>query len=397
MLTEVKSPFQYFTDTDGNPLEGGYIYIGLENLNPITSPKASYWDSALTIPAANIRTTIGYPAYGGSPGRLYVDGAYSILVKNSNEETIYLSLSMAEALDATSLLATADLASKKNSVEYGHFLGEVFPLMDVRVPTEWDPLDPASYFPDLCITNIDTYVDISTTNWPAASITYLRNLKVTYKDGLTGALTSYGVTNWAIAANVATLTFTNNADHIAFLNALLEDEASYGSYSNWRTITLASSIGDIAAGTYALTNVNSSSRTVSFAFVAGNNSGAVTATAEFYANRIPGSTTTARVFSARGRAIHGAGDDNGYMINGLARRGFMQDHAHNLSYFNIGGASGGTGLFFSNAADSTIDTPNNHIGGPIAKGTSGTSRASKDTNSPAFVTLLYLHLGSYTA
>jgi len=392
MLTEVKSPFQYFTDTDGNPLEGGYIYIGLENLNPITSPKASYWNSALTIPAANIRTTSGYPAYGGSPGRLYVDGAYSILVKNSNEETIYLSLSMAEALDATSLLATASLASIKNSVEYGHFLGEIFPLMDLREPAEWDPLDPETYFPDLCLTDIDTHVDVTTTNWPAASITYLRGLKIKYKENMTGEIDSYGVTAWAIAANVATLTFTNNADHIAALTALLEDELAYGAYL--RTITLPSTIGDIIAGTYTITNINAGSRTVAFAYVAGNNSGSGSYIADFYACRIAGSTTSARVFSARGRAIHGANDPNGYMVNELARRSFFQGHMQRIYGRDTAGAVtnvyafGAAGLRTLGSGGSELyeeDSPN------------GTPRAAKDTNSAAIAKHLYLHLRGYTA
>lgn len=54
------NPFEYFTDTNGDPLDDGYIYVGVANLDPETNPISVFYDSALTIPVAQpIRTVAG--------------------------------------------------------------------------------------------------------------------------------------------------------------------------------------------------------------------------------------------------------------------------------------------------------------------------------------------------
>lgn len=86
----IQPPFPIFTETDGQPLENGYIWIGTANLNPITNPIAVYWDAGLTQPAVQpIRTIFGYPANAGTPGRLYVNSDYSIQVQNKNGTLVY--------------------------------------------------------------------------------------------------------------------------------------------------------------------------------------------------------------------------------------------------------------------------------------------------------------------
>ena len=86
----VSAPFPIFTDTDGDPLDLGYVYIGQPNQDAQTSPKSAYWDAALTSPAAQpIRTRGGYPVNNGTPARIYVDGDYSIKVNNRNGTLIY--------------------------------------------------------------------------------------------------------------------------------------------------------------------------------------------------------------------------------------------------------------------------------------------------------------------
>jgi hypothetical protein len=86
----IQPPFPLITDIDGQPLEDGYIWIGVANLPPIGNPIAVYWDAALTIPAAlPVRTRGGYPVNAGTPARLYVGSDYSILVQNKNGSTIY--------------------------------------------------------------------------------------------------------------------------------------------------------------------------------------------------------------------------------------------------------------------------------------------------------------------
>jgi hypothetical protein len=314
---------------------------------------------------------------------------------DAHQDEVYNSIIGAGITPSAASNSQLWLAIRKAIVERSKKVGEIFPMLHHQAPVEWSVANADTYFPALCLTDIATSAVVDAANWGAAAIAYLRGLLVKFKDGLTGELAAYGVTNWAIVSNIATLTFTNDADHIAALTALLEDNSAHGSYTDWRTITLASAIGDITAGTYAITNVNASSRTVSFAFTHADNSGAVTASAEFYANRIAGSTTTARVFSARGRAIHGAGDDNGYMVNSLARRGFFQGHrmAPLSGQDNFWGAPNNTAVYQAGGSGLTAKVT---TGDPVTDGTNGTPRVAKDTNSPAFVTHLYLHLGSYT-
>jgi hypothetical protein len=86
----IQPPFPIFTGIDGQPLENGYVWIGVANLDPEGNPIAVYWDEALTIPAPQpIRTVSGYPARAGSPARLYVDSDYSIRVLDKNGTLVY--------------------------------------------------------------------------------------------------------------------------------------------------------------------------------------------------------------------------------------------------------------------------------------------------------------------
>lgn len=86
----IQPTYPIFTDIDGQPLEDGYVWIGVANLAPIGNPITVYWDEALTIPAAQpIRTRGGYPINSGTPARLYVNSDYSIQVQNKNGSVIY--------------------------------------------------------------------------------------------------------------------------------------------------------------------------------------------------------------------------------------------------------------------------------------------------------------------
>lgn len=86
----VQPTFPIFTDIDGQPLENGYIWIGVANLDPQTNPVQVYWDAALTQPAGQpIRTLNGYPSRNGTPARLYVNSDYSIRVQNSKGSLVY--------------------------------------------------------------------------------------------------------------------------------------------------------------------------------------------------------------------------------------------------------------------------------------------------------------------
>jgi hypothetical protein len=96
----VENPFPIITDIDGDPLEDGYVFIGVAGLNPISNPLQAYWDSALTVPALNIRTKGGYPDNNGSPGRLYTDSNYSITVQDKRGATVYTLLDSIDYFNA---------------------------------------------------------------------------------------------------------------------------------------------------------------------------------------------------------------------------------------------------------------------------------------------------------
>lgn len=86
----IQPTFPIFTETDGLPLENGYIWIGTANLDPQVNPINVYWDASLTISAPQpIRTINGYPSRNGTPGRLYVNSNYSIRVQNRKGSLIY--------------------------------------------------------------------------------------------------------------------------------------------------------------------------------------------------------------------------------------------------------------------------------------------------------------------
>jgi hypothetical protein len=90
----IEPPYPVFTDTDGTPLENGYIWIGEEGLNPQTNPLNVYWDSNNTIPAAQpLRTTGGYVYYQGSPSKFFTTDNYSISIYNSKGVLVFSSLS----------------------------------------------------------------------------------------------------------------------------------------------------------------------------------------------------------------------------------------------------------------------------------------------------------------
>ena len=86
----IQPTYPIFTETDGQPLEDGYIWIGQANLDPQVNPISVFWDAALTQPAGQpIRKLNGYPSNSGTPARLYVNSDYSIRVMNKNGSVVY--------------------------------------------------------------------------------------------------------------------------------------------------------------------------------------------------------------------------------------------------------------------------------------------------------------------
>lgn len=108
MSNLVQNPYPILTDANGDPLEDGYVFIGVAGLNPLSNPLQAYWDTALTVPANAIRTKGGYPSNSGTPGRLYTADNYSILVQDKNNVTVYSQLN---AIDYVGTLLTTNVSS----------------------------------------------------------------------------------------------------------------------------------------------------------------------------------------------------------------------------------------------------------------------------------------------
>lgn len=89
------NPYPVIPDLQGDPLDQGYIYIGLPDTNPESTPQDVFWDAALTRVAAQpIRTTMGRVWNQGSPAALYITGTYSIRVLDKNGAQVFINLNV---------------------------------------------------------------------------------------------------------------------------------------------------------------------------------------------------------------------------------------------------------------------------------------------------------------
>jgi hypothetical protein len=119
-MLQIQSPFQQLFDLNGSPLDDGYVYIGVSNLNPESNPISIYWDDSGTIPASQpIRTLNGYIVRNGTPARVYTSAEdFSMTVKDKQGRIVV------NVLDATSAsnLATS-LSSSSGSSLVGFIQG----------------------------------------------------------------------------------------------------------------------------------------------------------------------------------------------------------------------------------------------------------------------------------
>lgn len=184
MAQIVTNGYPTFTGLDGLPLEEGYIFIGIEGQNPLSNPQAAYWDADLTVPASNIRTSNGYAVYQGSPGRLYAANAYSLLVQDKYQSTVYYQPTSAN-------LETSGTAASDPDVAGGLPLGAVLPKNGVTF-TGFLDLGTAglndSDYPELSASGLDIIDDNG--------------------DGTFNILDSGGSTGWVAYSTWANATIT---------------------------------------------------------------------------------------------------------------------------------------------------------------------------------------------
>lgn len=88
-INATENPAVLYLDTDGSPLDAGYIYFGAINQNPETNPIEVYWDAAGTQPVSQpVRTLRGFPVRNGTPAVVYAGSDYSNTVRNRRGEMV---------------------------------------------------------------------------------------------------------------------------------------------------------------------------------------------------------------------------------------------------------------------------------------------------------------------
>ena len=120
-MLQIQSPFQQLFDTNGSPLDDGYVYIGTANANPETSPIAIYWDDAGTIPAAQpLRTLNGYIVRSGTPARVYTAlEDFSMTVKDKQGRVVFIVLDATSDSNLTTALASSSGSSLVGFLQAG--------------------------------------------------------------------------------------------------------------------------------------------------------------------------------------------------------------------------------------------------------------------------------------
>lgn len=152
MTQRIGNPFAFYLDRYGRPLDGGRIYIGTAGQDPEISPLGVFWDSALTIAAAQPLDTIGgIINRNGDPAFPFIAEAnYSIRVRDADGAEVSYSASAVDAgpsyqpLD-NNLTAIAALAA----TAYGRALLTMADAADLRayagIATPANPQEPLQF------------------------------------------------------------------------------------------------------------------------------------------------------------------------------------------------------------------------------------------------------------
>lgn len=113
------TPLNQFFDTNGSPLNSGYLFFGSPNQDPEQFPVQMFWDAAGTVPALQpIRTISGYPSRGGSPAIIYGPDSYSLRVRSSSlVQVLYAPL--LGGLSTSASLSAADGSSLVSFIQAG--------------------------------------------------------------------------------------------------------------------------------------------------------------------------------------------------------------------------------------------------------------------------------------
>lgn len=99
MPQRLDNPFPLFCDETGAPLHNGSVYMGETGKDPEAHPIATFWDMALTIPAAQPFEVLGgVIVNAGAPAFVYAAGEdYSMRVRDESGGEVFFLASIAVA------------------------------------------------------------------------------------------------------------------------------------------------------------------------------------------------------------------------------------------------------------------------------------------------------------
>lgn len=265
---------------------------------------------------------------------------------------------------------------KFNAIKYSKNIGEYFWLEENKNPSAFVLATPDNFFPAINLSKINIISDITTSNYPLL-VPYLRALKLKYLDG-----TGSEVTSWTATVSGSNITMPTSTSSDAILASLAEDVLVHGSYTNFRSIT-------VAGTEFPITNINTATRVITVTGTPSTGS----QTVEFYNYRITGSPTSARLFEVKGRSFIAPNDSTGRHQNGLRVRDRFQGHGHQIQTGLVQagsdpgrGAQGGSGFILRD----TVKTP-------ITDDVNGTPRTGSTTHGAGISAHIYIWARSYIA
>ena len=354
----IQPPFPIFSDSDGQPLDNGYIWIGTVNLAPQTNPISIYWDAALTQTAAQpLRTSGGYIVNSGTPAVIYAASDYSILVQNAKGSAVYSAPAPAavfiNAIDVVYDPAGAGAVATTVQAK----LRESVSVLDFGA-------DPTGAIPcDTALANARTY--IASTNaqlvFPAGTYTYSTspNWGISFADIATSGLVTlnYTGTGYAVLIDAGATPAVGYVYGMRFVgnfqvksNALALDAVFVRSIHHSKIALRVTGCGP----TYAGVRINFAVATEFDIVVSGNEPNFVYAATPRYGiycdQRGPAEQTAACIFT--NPIIEGVGDsasNNGWGI-------YLQNAVQNTFTAGTSEGNSGGGVYIS--ANSAFNTFN---------------------------------------
>ncbi len=234
---------------------------------------------------------------------------------------------------------------------------------------------------------IDQDITLNSTNHPDIfSLLYNEKLEI-------NSITDFQIISAQDSGGNFQLTFANNADNIILFDSLYSDLQYHTgnttapfNYIDWKSITINSQIGGLAAGTYEITNIDpiNLTLTINAPFSTGATSNIL---GSFYINRINTSTTTVKWRKVHDSVIRSPGGD---AVPGVRLLDRSQGHRHPGGYeqFSIGSVPSGTALWYWGLM-------NQQVPDPINDGVNGNPRTGPTTRDRSLSAYLYMYIGTY--